>query len=88
MFFLTNFCFKEGVGPKELDKATKNFGFPVGSATLLDEVGIDVASHIAEFLSKQLGERATTAAGINILKDLVRGGFTGISKMELLVFVI
>ncbi len=69
--------FKEGVGPKEIDKASKNFGFPVGNATLLDEVGIDVAAHIAVFLSQQLGERATSKAGLGILKDLVSGGFTG-----------
>jgi enoyl-CoA hydratase/long-chain 3-hydroxyacyl-CoA dehydrogenase len=68
---------KEGVGPKEIDTASKNFGFPVGNATLLDEVGIDVAAHIAEFLSKELGERATSKAGLGILKDLVSGGFTG-----------
>lgn len=69
--------FQEGVGPKEIDRASKNFGFPVGNATLLDEVGIDVAAHIAQFLSEKLGERATSKAGVNILKDLVREGATG-----------
>ncbi len=68
---------KEGVGPKDIDKASKNFGFPVGNATLLDEVGIDVASHIADFLGKQLGERASSPVGLNILKDLVSGGSIG-----------
>lgn len=69
--------FQEGVEPKAIDKASKGFGFPVGNPTLLDEVGIDVASHIAEYLSKALGESASSRAGIPILKDLVKNGYTG-----------
>lgn len=69
--------FQEGVEPKEVDKASKAFGFPVGNATLLDEVGIDVADHIAKFLSKELGESASSRAGIQILEGLVANGFCG-----------
>jgi enoyl-CoA hydratase/long-chain 3-hydroxyacyl-CoA dehydrogenase len=43
----------------------------------LDEVGIDVAHHIAIYLSKAIGERASSKAGIPILGDLVKNGFTG-----------
>lgn len=68
---------QEGVSPKDVDAASKGFGFPVGNATLLDEVGIDVAAHIAEFLSREIGVRASSQAGVPILNDLVKSGFTG-----------
>lgn len=69
--------FQEGVEPKAIDKASVGFGFPVGNATLLDEVGVDVAAHIAEYLSKELGASASSKAGIPILNDMVKNGFNG-----------
>lgn len=38
---------KQGASIDSIDNAMKDWGFPVGPLSLLDEVGIDVAAHIA-----------------------------------------
>lgn len=67
---------QEGIEPHELDKITKSFGFPVGAATLADEVGIDVGAHIAVDLSKAFGERFS-GGNLGVMESVVKAGFMG-----------
>lgn len=67
---------QEGVDPKKLDTISKGYGFPVGVATLIDEVGIDVAAHVAEDLGKAFGERFG-GGNPEVLKGLVAANMCG-----------
>lgn len=67
---------EEGVDILKLESIMKDFGFPVGPITLMDEVGIDVGAHINEgdlgkFFENR-GERASS-----ILNTLASHDFKG-----------
>ena len=68
--------FQEGVNPQDLDNYTKSFGWPVGLATLADEVGIDVAYHVSKDMLKRFGPRIG-GADIGLLEALVKAGYLG-----------
>merc|ERR1711953_165870 len=77
---------QEGVDPKKIDKLSKQYGFPVGVATLIDEVGIDVAAHVAEDLQKAYGERLG-GGNPEVLKSMVEANCMGRkSKKGLFVY--
>ena len=48
---------EDGAEPAEIDNAMRAFGFPVGPIVLLDEVGIDVAAHVAHDLGEAFSHR-------------------------------
>ncbi|NWT06995.1 ECHA enzyme, partial [Mionectes macconnelli] len=72
---------QEGIDPKKVDAISTAFGFPVGAATLIDEVGVDVATHVAEDLGKAFGERFG-GGSIGLFKLMVQKGFLGESQGE------
>lgn len=67
---------QEGVDPKALDKALTSFGWPVGPVKLMDEVGIDVATHVATFMSDKL-ENRTAGGDMAMLQAFLDAGITG-----------
>lgn len=66
---------EEGASVQQVDRAMRDFGFPVGPLALMDEVGIDVAAHVADVLSPLFAGRAYTPG--NSPQRLLKGGFKG-----------
>lgn len=49
--------FEAGARVQDLDEIMLEFGMPMGPLRLLDEVGLDVAQHVAETLAAQFSDR-------------------------------
>ena len=75
----TTALISHGVGIEQLDKEILKYGMPVGPITLVDEVGIDVANHVREFLSNaDMGVRMQGGGTeVNVLAEMVEKGFLG-----------
>lgn len=65
---------ENGAKVEAIDSAMKQFGFPVGPLTLLDEVGIDVGTHVLETMRKAFPGRIYDSPNITKMID---GGYLG-----------
>ena len=68
------FLLEEGVPLQSIEEAALHFGMPMGPLSLLDEVGIDVASKVATILHEGLGERAKPSL---LSSQMVKEGLLG-----------
>jgi len=68
---------EEGADIKQIDRAMREFGFPVGPITLLDEVGIDVGAHVSEILAPLMTQRGVTSNVLNIFEQLGKADYKG-----------
>ena len=66
--------FDAGVPPLLIDRAMLNFGMPMGPLRLVDEVGADVALHVAETLAAAFPDRMAVP---ELLRHLVDCGSFG-----------
>jgi len=66
---------EEGAKIEAIDKAMKDFGFPVGPVVLMDEVGIDVGAHVSSVLGPMFKKRG--AEPTNTMQKVFEAGFLG-----------
>jgi len=66
--------FEHGAGLEHLDEAMLDFGMPMGPMRLLDEVGLDVALHVAQTLSLPFAGRLQIPS---TLSQMSRAGLLG-----------
>lgn len=60
---------EQGARVEDIDKAMKQFGFPVGPLTLLDEVGLDVGSHVLSTMVKAFPGRIYESQNVSKMID-------------------
>lgn len=66
--------FEHGASLENLDEAMLDFGMPMGPLRLLDEVGLDVALHVAQTLAASFRGRMQVPA---LLSQMVKDGLLG-----------
>jgi 3-hydroxyacyl-CoA dehydrogenase/enoyl-CoA hydratase/3-hydroxybutyryl-CoA epimerase len=63
------YLLEEGAGVEQIDKVLLEFGMPMGPCRLLDEIGFDVAEHVAREMEDAFGERMRPASAVSRLKE-------------------
>ena len=58
----------EGLKIEQVDRVMKRFGMPMGPLELLDQVGLDVAAHVAESMQPLLAGRLETNPGFEQMR--------------------
>ena len=66
--------FENGAAPETLDRVMLDFGMPMGPCRLIDEIGADVACHVAEFFAGVYGARMPFP---RVLREMVDRGMLG-----------
>lgn len=66
---------EEGASIEFLDKAMKQFGYPVGPMALLDEVGFDVGAHVGETMKPMFDKRGARSS--EKAQELFDAGYLG-----------
>ena len=66
--------FEAGASIADLDEAMLDFGMPMGPMRLLDEVGIDVALHVAQTIAANYGDRMHVP---ELLSKMAQAGLLG-----------
>ncbi len=66
--------FEAGARVEEIDEAMLEFGMPMGPLRLIDEVGVDVAHHVAEELEAGFGGRLHAP---RVLEQMLQAGLLG-----------
>jgi 3-hydroxyacyl-CoA dehydrogenase/enoyl-CoA hydratase/3-hydroxybutyryl-CoA epimerase len=66
--------FEHGASLADLDEAMLDFGMPMGPMRLLDEVGVDVALHVAQTLAASFNDRMQVPAALG---KMAKAGLLG-----------
>jgi 3-hydroxyacyl-CoA dehydrogenase/enoyl-CoA hydratase/3-hydroxybutyryl-CoA epimerase len=62
-------AFEEGGRVDEIDRVLVEFGMPMGPFALLDQIGLDVAAHVAGVLTEAFPDRAPKTTMLTAMKE-------------------